>query len=310
MTPGPSSQPSSSSIPTQPASAQSNALSPDVLESLGLLARAFSAAAAVSALGTQTVAQPGFTAATAVSSAPPPFVAAPAAVLPPGTSLFDRFPQVEASTILEITRHEFKPMDLFKLDPASQDKNLERKSSVDVEEGVLTATPRGGSLRDYPTFSSLLEPLLVYFNILTAYAASSGDMAATLTIADGSNVYPAHLSSLNRQFQWNAVLQYHKSFFLARRREMARGEYSGWLRPDVVLMSQYVYSHPRIQSHPSSSKSSRLASNSAKQPVAAQICFAYNKGSCTSSPCPNGRIHKCQKCDALDHGALNCSKAA
>lgn len=60
----------------------------------------------------------------AVSTTPPPFVAASTAVLPLGMSLFDYFPQVEASTILEITQHEFKPVDLFKLDPAAQDKNL------------------------------------------------------------------------------------------------------------------------------------------------------------------------------------------
>ena len=87
----------------------------------------------------------------------------------------------------------------------------------------MTATPRGGFLQDYPTFSSLLEPL-IYFNILTTYAAISGDINATLIIAKGCTAYAGHLSALNRQFQWNAVLQYHKSYFLARRREMIRGD--------------------------------------------------------------------------------------
>jgi hypothetical protein len=135
------------------------------------------------------------------STTSPPFVAAPNAALPLGMSIFDHFPLVEAATILEITWHEFKPMDLFKLDPAAQDKNLERKATLDVEGGILTATPCSGSLHDYPTLSSLLEPLLTYFSILTAYTALSGDMLATLTIVNGCNAYTSHLLALSQQFQ-------------------------------------------------------------------------------------------------------------
>ena len=301
---------SSSATPNmQPAAAQTITMSADFLESL--LTRAISAANATSSSGNQAATQPTSVATTLVdSTTPPPFVAAPTTEFPLGTSLFDSFPQIEASAILEITRHEFKPMDLFKLDPAAQDKNLERKATLEMEGGVMTATPRGGSLRDYPSFSSLLEPLLIYFNILTTYAASSGDMHATLTIAKGCSVYTGHLSALHRQFQWNAVLQYHKSYFLARRREMTRGDYSGWLRSDLLLLTEHVYGHARTQNLPSSSsKSSRPAPNAAKQPVSSQICFSFNKGSCTSSPCPSGRIHKCQKCDSPDHGASGCSKS-
>jgi len=302
----PNMQPSAPII--QPAAAQTITMSADFLESL--LTRAISAANTTSS-GNQAAAQPSFVTAMASSSTTlPPFVAAPTTELSLGTSLLDSFPQIETSAILEITRHEFKPMDLFKLDPAAQDKNLERKATLEMEGGVMTATPRGGSLRDYPTFSSLLEPLLIYFNILTTYAASSGDINATLTIAKGCTAYTGHLSTLNRQFQWNAVLQYHKAYFLARRREMTRGDYSGWLRSDLLLLTEHVYGHARTQNHPgSSSKSSRPASNAAKQPVSSQICFSFNKGSCMLSPCPSGRIHKCQKCDSPDHGASSCTKS-
>jgi hypothetical protein len=79
----------------------------------------------VSSSAPQVVVQPSGPAMAAESATPPPFVAAATAVLPLGTSLFDCFSQVEASTILEIMWHDFKPMDLFKLDPAAQDKNLE-----------------------------------------------------------------------------------------------------------------------------------------------------------------------------------------
>ncbi|KAF8951447.1 hypothetical protein BDZ97DRAFT_1620857, partial [Flammula alnicola] len=163
-------------------------------------------------------------------------------------SLFDRFPQVEASVIMEITRHEFRPMDLYKLDPSSQDKNLERRANLEFEGGQLTAVPRAGSLKDYPNLSSVVEPVVKYFDILTTYAATcGGDMAATLTIACGSYSYIAHLSALNRQYLWPAILSYHKAFFLARRREMANGIYSGWLSRDVELMTEHIFGHPRPQ---------------------------------------------------------------
>ena len=132
-------------------------------------------------------------------------------------------------------------------------------------------------------------------------------MLATLTITNGCNIYIVHLFTLNCQFQWNAFLQYHKAYFLSWHCKMARGDYSGWLCSDVLLMNEHLYGHPHIQNHSGPSKGSQSATISAKQPVAAQTCFAFNKGTCTSSPCPNGCIHKCQKCNA---SALSCRKSA
>ena len=185
----------------------------------------------------------------------------------------------------------------------------EEWSKENRNSGILTATPCSGSLCDYLTLSSLLEPLLTYFGILTAYAALSGDMLATLTVANGCNAYTSHLLALSHQFQWTVILQYHKSYFLSWHCEMARGDYSGWLHPDLLLMTEHVYGHPHVQNHPSSSKSNCPASNSTKQPVPGQTCFAFNKGSCNSLPCPNGHIHKCQKCKGTDHGVSNCNKS-
>ena len=115
---------SSTLVPlTQPSPGQTVTLSTKLLQTL--LMQAFTAAAAASSSGPQAVAQPTATVSSNESATPPPFVAVPTAVLPLGMSLFDHFPLVEAATILEITWHDFKPMDLSKLDPASQDKNLE-----------------------------------------------------------------------------------------------------------------------------------------------------------------------------------------
>jgi hypothetical protein len=114
-------------------------------------------------------------------------------------------------------------------------------ATLDVEGGILMATPRSGSLHDYPTLSLLLEPLLTYFSILTAYAASSGDMLVTLTIANGCNAYTSHLFALSQQFQWSIILQYYKSYFLSRCCKMAREDYSGWLLQLFALL--YFYFH-------------------------------------------------------------------
>ena len=128
----------------------------------------------------------------------PPFHSIAASVVTPGESLYDLFPLIEMGTILDITKHVFKPLDLFRLDPASHDKNMELKTTLDFENGSLSAKARTGSLRDYPHLSYLIEPLSTYFNVLSTYAASSGNIAATYAISAGGFQYISHLSSLNR----------------------------------------------------------------------------------------------------------------
>jgi hypothetical protein len=107
----------------------------------------------------------------------PPFHSTTATVVAPGEPLYDLFPFIETSTILDITKHKFKPFDLFKLDPTLNDKNMDLK--LDFDNGTISAKGHSGSPRDYPHFSSLVEPLTIYFDILSAYAASSGNVDAT-----------------------------------------------------------------------------------------------------------------------------------
>ncbi|KAF8814520.1 hypothetical protein BYT27DRAFT_7082109 [Phlegmacium glaucopus] len=240
---------------------------------------------------------------------PPPFHSSASSVIPIGESLYDLFPLVETGTILEITKHTFKPLDLFKLDPTLHDKNMDLKTTLDLENGSITAKAKSGSLRDYPQFTSLLEPLMVYFNILSAYAASSGNVDATYAIAQGTCLYVQHLSTLNCSYTWHAVLQYHKAFFLLRCREMARGDYSGWTRSDGQLMNTHLYHQICSSSSGSVRTSTRPAPASKQLPISQQTCYSFNKGSCPSSPCPSGWIHKCQKCDDPNHGAHACTKS-
>ncbi|KAF8804936.1 hypothetical protein BYT27DRAFT_7105769 [Phlegmacium glaucopus] len=243
---------------------------------------------------------------------PPPFHSS-ASIIPAGESLYDLFPLVETSAVLEITRHSFKPLDLFKLDPTLHDRNADLKTTLDLDNGSLTAKARSGSLRDYPQFSSLLKPLMVYFDILSAYAATSGNVDATYAIAQGACRYVQHLSTLNRAYNWHAVLQYHKAFFLLRCHEMMKGIYTGWAHSDNQLMNTHLYHQIRSSSFPSSSgkNNSRpvVPSTSKQLPISQQTCYFFNKGSCTTSPCTAGHIHKCQKCDDPNHGAHACTKS-
>ena len=46
-------------------------------------------------------------------------------------------------------------------------------------------------------------------------------------------------------------------------------------------------------------------SGTTSTPDGRQKCFKYNKGTCTSGACPDGRIHVCLKCDG-PHPAKEC----
>ncbi|KAJ6610431.1 hypothetical protein B0H10DRAFT_1643772, partial [Mycena sp. CBHHK59/15] len=152
-------------------------------------------------------------------------------------SLYALFPTIEAGMLLDIARHELKPVDLFKLDSRFRDK-------FDVER-TEDSKARTGTAKDYPSLHSLLIPLTTYFRVLQAFAASAGDTASTRLIGDGAGWYTAHLLELHQRYEWSAVVQYHMQFHLIRRREMADGDYSGWGHTDADLMNQYLYDRHR-----------------------------------------------------------------
>lgn len=229
----------------------------------------------------------------------PPFHSTTTTVVPPGQSLYDLFPLVDTSTILDITKHILKPLDLFKLDPTLYDKDMDLTTVLDFDNGTILFKAHSGSLRNYyPDFSSLVEPLTIYFDILSAYAASSGNVAATYAIVTGGFHYIRHLSTLNRSYHWDAVFRYHKAFFMLRCRDMLRGDYTGWSRSDVQLMNRLLYHQVRSPAV-NSSEPSRVASSSSSTPVSSQVGYSFNTGACTTSPYPSGGIHQCQNCEAV-----------
>ncbi|KNZ71285.1 hypothetical protein J132_00074 [Termitomyces sp. J132] len=240
---------------------------------------------------------PGLTTPLATQVNPPPsfpaFISTDQS--PAGKSLPALFPAIETSTLLDIARHEFRPLDLCKLDPTSKFRR------ADMERTDSNGTRFTGT-KDYPTFHNLLIPLTTYFSVLQAFAASSGDAHATFVIGHGAARYISHLTSLNQKYEWTAVLQYHVHFHLSRRQEMLTGSYAGWARPDDLLLTEFCLGNARAMS------SVRKSTGRQDRDVSSETCFAYNKGSCTISPCPDGRVHKCRKCGAKDHPEKDCKK--
>ncbi|KAF9258696.1 hypothetical protein L218DRAFT_816254, partial [Marasmius fiardii PR-910] len=119
------------------------------------------------------------------------------------------FPRLEASTILDVTRHDLIPTDIHKLN-----SKLRRKA---IDQGTLTSfTSRSGSSKDYPSLSSLLYPFGVYVQILAHFVASGGQINVLLTLSTGFMQYIMHLNNLNLRYEWDAVLAYHMAYHAER----------------------------------------------------------------------------------------------
>ncbi|KAG6895022.1 hypothetical protein C0992_003479 [Termitomyces sp. T32_za158] len=180
-----------------------------------------------------------------------------------GKSLPALFPAIETSVLLDIARHEFHPMDLCKLDPASTFRRAEM-------ERTDSSGSRITGIKDYPAFHNLLIPLLTYFSILQAFAASSGDAHATFIIGHGAARYISHLASLNQKYEWTAVLQYHIHFHLNRWQEMLAGSYTGWAKPDALLLTEFCLGNAR-------KRTSRKPAGKRDRDVGSETCFALLK---------------------------------
>ncbi|KAF5347701.1 hypothetical protein D9757_013500 [Collybiopsis confluens] len=203
----------------------------------------------------------------------PPFASAQAQ---PRKSLFDTFPLVEASTLLEVARHELRPMDLRKLDSKLRDK-------ADDEGSLGSFVPRASSSKDYPSLTTVISPLTLYFRILTQSASSGGKVDIVADLTSGLFAYIDHLHFLNSRYDWSAVLQYHMAFHGLRRRDMINGVYDGWAKVDQELWTLHLWSHERAKRpvatafSGSASKGKRLPME--QQPLLANVCT--NAGNAT-----------------------------
>src|SRR5882724_295185 len=95
-------------------------------------------------------------------------------------------------------------------------------------------------------------------------------------------------------------LQFHNRHVV----EMQEGIYAGWGHVNSDPMSLHLFGHPK--SRPTKPSPSQPWSGT--KDVSKQFCHAFTYRKCPS-PCKSGRIHKCCKCNSLEHGAGTCSKA-
>ncbi|KAK7045232.1 hypothetical protein R3P38DRAFT_190486 [Favolaschia claudopus] len=168
----------------------------------------------------------------------PPYTGGGAATDFGGKSLPALFPSVDPKVILEITTHTFAPLDLPRLlSPlAARQDYVAPPSSAPATEHAL-------ALKHFPSLHSLLRPLLKYFEILSAFAASSGKAWEVFSITRSLSDHISHLTELHQRYKWAAVVIYHIEFHTARLWEMKSGVYSGWAHPDLDLLSRLVYQH-------------------------------------------------------------------
>ncbi|TBU48087.1 hypothetical protein BD309DRAFT_987623 [Dichomitus squalens] len=232
-------------------------------------------------------ATPTATPAVVTAAAFPQFVFAPANPAPAGKSLLDLFPSIEGSVLLEIARHEFRPGDLYKLDPRHKDRAT--RQVLDVSSGVVSV--RDQAPRDYPTFHSLYLPLIT----------TGGDAVALYQLTSSSSEYLARMVQFSQDYQWSAVLAYHFDFHYKRRREMLRGDYSGWATIDTSLQAEHLIGRERAR--PLGTPKGSAGGSS--RPRDTEPCRNFNKGTC-ASPCHWNRPHKCLGCGATDHGQSAC----
>ncbi|KAJ3725538.1 hypothetical protein DFJ43DRAFT_976160, partial [Lentinula guzmanii] len=121
-----------------------------------------------------------------------------------------------------VTRHNFRPYSLHKLDHHV-------RSRGDMSKGSLDALALSkGSIRDYPSLDSVVIPLLTYFNILIAYTQMGGNPNADCILSMGANAYIASLAEMAKKFQWAAVFDYHVEYMNLWRYEMKESNYHGW----------------------------------------------------------------------------------
>ncbi|TBU48271.1 hypothetical protein BD309DRAFT_950041 [Dichomitus squalens] len=301
-TSGPSTQPTSTSQPPDPVAAALNATAPQVSFSPDQLQAIVQTLATLyqGQQGAAAPAPPTATPAVVTAAAFPQFVFAPANPAPAGKSLLDLFPSIEGSVLLEIARHEFRPGDLYKLDPRHKDRAT--RQVLDVSSGVVSV--RDQAPRDYPNFHSLYLPLITFFNVLGGFASTGGDAIALYQLTSSSSEYLARMVQFSQDYQWSAVLAYHFDFHYKRRREMLRGDYSGWATIDTSLQAEHLIGRERAR--PSGTPKGSAGGSS--RPRDTEPCRNFNKGTC-ASPCHWNRPHKCLGCGATDHGQSACRRA-
>ncbi|KIJ36501.1 hypothetical protein M422DRAFT_261053 [Sphaerobolus stellatus SS14] len=134
---------------------------------------------------------------------PPPVVSPIEMFIPPATlnpaagRSFDRiFHNIDAALRMTIARHEFKPIQLYKLDPLG--KEAFKAKTFEFSEDGVTQRDREPTSKDYPTQRSLFQPFGRYLQLLHHFVIAAGNtdnslavVYATLDYANQLHAYAA-----------------------------------------------------------------------------------------------------------------------
>ncbi|KAF9491586.1 hypothetical protein BDN71DRAFT_1452790 [Pleurotus eryngii] len=222
-------------------------------------------------------------------------------------SIPDLFPDVDATIVASIGKHEFKPQQLGKLIPSITAKAT--TTTYALEDGALRATDTA-PIKDLPDFSTFMRALGVYFQILYRFVATTGSIQAVTDVAVSTQGYTNLLHEYSRYFTYPAILTYHIAHHSRRTREMIRGDYSLWADEDRALVGQLHRSNIFQEVKPSGSAKAKPTSSSAPaRDVSSQLCNRFNDGRCSTTPCKSGRIHKCATCGSTAHGKTTCTQS-
>ncbi|KAF6765517.1 hypothetical protein DFP72DRAFT_747193, partial [Ephemerocybe angulata] len=204
-------------------------------------------------------------------------------------SIRSLFPDVEAAHITAIITHEFRGIDLHKLDSRYRDKDLDVFISAD---GSIERRNKGA--KDYKSFDALYQPLITYFAILSAHIPNQR------TIPFVFFQFLIHLQKITKEYEWTVVLEYTMIFFNRRRMEMLEGgDYSRWGIPDASLMAEYVYAHRKAAVRTNNTPKASGSNTNMRVP---SVCRNWNEGKCTGTgKCPSGRSHVCSSCGKSEH---------
>ncbi|KAF8484242.1 hypothetical protein JB92DRAFT_2762345, partial [Gautieria morchelliformis] len=154
------------------------------------------------------------------------------------------FPHVEPALQLVIAKHEFRPSHLYKLDATV--KECPKPKAFEIsDDGEFLQHERDASPKDYPSFRTLYDPLVVYLEILQYFIIASGNVPASQQVVLGCLEYLCILYQIYMRYEWSAVLQYHFMFHHCCLAEMREGDYAGWHIMDAKLASLHLYGNPK-----------------------------------------------------------------
>ncbi|KAL4264360.1 hypothetical protein AB1N83_005173 [Pleurotus pulmonarius] len=223
------------------------------------------------------------------------------------SSILRFFPEVEASVLQSVVKHELRPQHLHKLITTTAVKPIASTALIYTADGFQVQEP--SVTRELPTFNIFLKALTLYFDVLsTNIFLTTGDIATYAHVARGGYIYLRSLNHYLTMYTYRTVLEFHMVFHAKRLREMEDGDYSGWSRTDGELVMQILQPSAAAAqlSNERSSTSSPKPKQRSNSPKVEQVCNNFNDNRC-STPCRNGRLHKCYTCGSDAHGRSSCT---